>query len=172
MANIVKNSGSRVQIEKKARLPLPVWLAFLLLVTMSVGGSLARYSSSASGSSTARVAKFEMATTGENKTIPLKAEYDTSNGTYNFTVTNHSEVLIRYSVLISGVPNDVEVTMQIQGETEAHNPTYNEDGSRTFTGRELAMGTEDTCVLTFYAPQSAPAKTAKVTVQVYTEQVD
>ena len=172
MANILKNSGSRLEKKKRTRLPLSVWLAFLLLVTLTVGSTLARYNTSVSGDAAARVAKFEMATAGGDKTIGLKAEYDTSNGTYNLTVTNHSEVLVKYSVIISGVPDDVAATMQIQGEEEVKNPTDNGDGSRTFTGRELAMGTTDTCVLTFYAPESAPAKTANVTVQVYTEQVD
>lgn len=172
MANVVNNNGARLEKKQGTRLPLAVWLAFLLVVTLAVGTSIARYSSSASGDAAARVAKFEMATAGGDKTIGLKAEYDTSNGTYNLTVTNHSEVLVKYSVIISGVPDDVAATMQIQGEEEIKNPTDNGDGSRTFTGRELAMGTTDTCVLTFYAPESAPAKTANVTVQVYTEQVD
>lgn len=169
MANIVKNSGSRVQIEKKARLPLPVWLAFLLLVTMSVGGSLARYSSSASGDAAARVAKFEMATAvadGQPGSIGLQAGKADSEGTYSFTVTNNSEVLVKYNVIVKNVP--ANVCAVLNGTTLTANGTHD----LVFAAKELAIGGTDTCTLTFYALADANKATTNVTVQVHVEQVD
>ena len=177
MANILKNSGSRLEKIKRTRLPLSVWLAFLLLVTLTVGSTLARYNTSVSGDTTARVAKFEM----KVAKLPAQAEElslnidnsAASTGTYDFTVRNNSEVVVKYSVIVSGVPTGVTATMQIQGETGVTNPTDNGGGSLTFAGRELAIGSTDTCTLTFSTTENTPTGDNKrVTVQVYTEQVD
>ena len=176
MANILKNSGSRLEKIKRTRLPLSVWLAFLLLVTLTVGSTLARYNSSVSGDTTARVAKFEMeaaklTTQAEALTLNVDNSAD-SKGTYEFTVRNNSEVVVKYSVIVSGVPTGVAATMQTQGETGVKNPTDNGDGSLTFAGRELAIGSTDTCTLTFSTTEDTPTGDKSVTVQVYTEQVD
>lgn len=175
MANILKNSGSRLEKKKRTRLPLSVWLAFLLLVTLTVGSTLARYNTSVSGDTTARVAKFEMAaapTAGQAEALTLNVDNSAaSTGTYEFTVRNNSEVVVKYSVIVRGVPNGVTATMQIQGEVK--NPTDNGDGSLTFADRELAIGRTDTCTLTFSTTENTPTGDNKsVTVQVYTEQVD
>lgn len=176
MANILKNSGSRLEEKKRTRLPLSVWLAFLLLVTLTVGSTLARYNTSVSGDTTARVAKFEMevakaADQAEGLTLNIDNSAD-STGTYGFTVTNNSEVVVKYSVIVSGVPTGVAATMQIQGEIGVKNPTDNGDGSLTFAGTELAIGSTDTCTLTFSTTEDTPTGDKSVTVQVYTEQVD
>lgn len=175
MANILKNSGSRLEKIKRTRLPLSVWLAFLLLVTLTVGSTLARYNTSVSGDTTARVAKFEMAAAklpAQAQELTLNVDNsDASTGTYEFTVTNNSEVVVKYSVIVSDVPNGVAATMQIQGEVK--NPTDNRDGRLTFADTELAIGRTDTCKLTFSTTENTPTGDNKsVTVQVYTEQVD
>lgn len=175
MANILKNSGSRLEKKKRTRLPLSVWLAFLMLVTLTVGSTLARYNTSVSGDTTARVAKFEMeaaklTTQAEALTLNVDNSAD-SKGTYEFTVRNNSEVVVKYSVIVSGVPTDVTATMQIQGEVK--NPTDNRDGSLTFADRELAIGSTDICTLMFSTTENTPTGDNKsVTVRVYTEQVD
>ena len=175
MANILKNSGSRLEKIKRTRLPLSVWLAFLLLVTLTVGSTLARYNTSVSGDTTARVAKFEMEVakpTAQAEALTLNVDNSAdSTGTYGFAVTNNSEVVVKYSVIVSGVPTGVTATMQILGEVK--NPTDNGDGSLTFADRELAIGSTDTCTLTFLTTENTPTGDNKsVTVQVYTEQVD
>ena len=177
MANVVNNNGARLEKKQGTRLPLAVWLAFLLVVTLAVGTSIARYSSSASGDAAARVAKFEMAAAklaGQAEALTLNVDNsDASTGTYDFTVTNNSEVVVKYSVIVSGVPTGVTATMQIQGETGVKNPTDNRDGRLTFADTELAIGSTDTCTLTFSTTENTPTGDNKsVTVQVYTEQVD
>lgn len=173
MANILKNSGSRLEKIKRTRLPLSVWLAFLLLVTLTVGSTLARYNTSVSGDTTARVAKFEMEAAeaaGQADTIDLKAGYDDS-GTYSFTVTNNSEVRVQYSVIVKNVPAYVEVTAQQGSGTKQ---TRVSDGSdMTFPFKELDIGAANDWTLTFKAQDNAEAVNAQtVSVSVYTEQVD
>ena len=120
MANILKNSGSRLEKIKRTRLPLSVWLAFLLLVTLTVGSTLARYNTSVSGDTTARVAKFKMTTatgyTDNTKTVQLNAGSGDSD-TYEFTITNDSEVKVRYSVIVKNVLSRVNgiVAHQLTG---------------------------------------------------------
>ena len=177
MANILKNSGSRLEKKKRTRLPLSVWLAFLLLVTLTVGSTLARYNTSVSGDTTARVAKFEMEVakpTAQAEALTLNVDNSAdSTGTYDFTVTNNSEVVVKYSVIVSGVPTGVTATMQIQGGTGDKTPTNNSNGSLTFAGRELAIGSTDTCKLTFSTTENTPTGDNKnVTIKIHTEQVD
>ena len=173
MANILKNSGSRLEKKKRTRLPLSVWLAFLLLVTLTVGSTLARYNTSVSGDTTARVAKFEMAAdpaAGQADTIDLKAGYDTSSGTYSFTVTNNSEVLVQYSITAENVPANVKVTARQGTNTETITST---GGEMTFAAKELAMGAADDWTLTFQALDDAAAVSQQqVTIKIHTEQVD
>lgn len=169
MANILKNSGSRLEKIKRTRLPLSVWLAFLLVVTLTVGTSIARYSSSASGDAAARVAKFEMATAvadGQPGSIGLQAGKADSEGTYSFTVTNNSEVLVKYNVIVKNVP--ANVCAVLNGTTLTANGTHD----LVFAAKELAIGGTDTCTLTFYALADANKATTNVTVQVHVEQVD
>ena len=174
MANILKNSGSRLEKKKRTRLPLSVWLAFLLLVTLTVGSTLARYNTSVSGDTTARVAKFKMTTatgyTDNTKTVQLNAGSGDSD-TYEFTITNDSEVKVRYSVIVKNVPAYVEVTAQ-QGSGTPQ--TLVSDGSdMTFSFKELDMGAANDWTLTFKALDHADEVDGKVvSVSVYTEQVD
>ena len=172
MANVLKNSGSRLEKIKRTRLPLSVWLAFLLVVTLTVGSTLARYNTSVSGDTTARVAKFEMATAvadGQPGSIGLQAGKADSEGTYSFTVTNNSEVLVKYRITAENVPANVKVTAQ-QG-TNAQTITST-GGEMTFAAKELAMGAADDWTLTFQALDDAAAVSQQVTIKIHTEQVD
>lgn len=169
MANVVNNNGARLEKKQGTRLPLAVWLAFLLVVTLAVGTSIARYSSSASGDAAARVAKFEMATAvadGQPGSIGLQAGKADSEGTYSFTVTNNSEVLVKYNVIVKNVP--ANVCAVLNGTTLTANGTHD----LVFAAKELAIGGTDTCTLTFYALADANKATTNVTVQVHVEQVD
>ena len=169
MANILKNSGSRLEKKKRTRLPLSVWLAFLLLVTLTVGSTLARYNTSVSGDTTARVAKFQMTTaTGYEdnaKTVQLHAGSGGA-GTYEFTITNDSEVAVRYSVIVKNVPANVSV--MLGDETLISTGS----GTLTFTAKQLGIGAADTCTLTFQALDDAVAVSQQVTIKIHTEQVD
>ncbi len=90
---------------EKAKLNIPVCAALVLLfltllTTHITGGLYARYAAQTTGRDTARVARFEI------KVTPLQEELtvdcaDTQDGTYGFTVTNDSEVPVRYNVLVT-----------------------------------------------------------------------
>lgn len=169
MANILKNSGSRLEKKKRTRLPLSVWLAFLMLVTLTVGSTLARYNTSVSGDTTARVAKFQMTTAADSnnvQTVRLDAGSGDS-GTYQFTITNDSEVAVRYSVIVKNVPANVEVSLDGVKKTSTGKTT-----PMKFDYKELNIGAVDTCTLTFCALESAAIEKVTASVQVYTEQVD
>ena len=169
MANVVNNNGARLEKKQGTRLPLAVWLVFLLVVTLAVGTSIARYSSSASGFSIARVARFQMTTaTGYEdnaKTVQLHAGSGGA-GTYEFTITNDSEVAVRYSVIVKNVPANVSVTLG--DETLISTGS----GTLTFTAKQLGIGAAVTCTLTFSALEGAEIGTVNASVQAYVEQVD
>ncbi|MGM9641036.1 MAG: hypothetical protein ACI3V3_06685 [Faecousia sp.] len=170
MANLLNNRAEHRKNGKKARLPLSAWLVYLLVAALAFGGgSLARYTTTASGTATARVAKFDVAATevtGQAQRIDLTAGDASSTGTYQFSVTNNSEVLVKYSVIVSGVPANVKATLGTQTLTS------NGSGTLTFTAEELGIGKKETCTLTFYALEGAETQTAGVTIQVHVEQVD
>lgn len=90
---------------EKAKLNIPVCAALVLLfltllTTHITGGLYARYAAQTTGRDTARVARFEIDVTPlqEELTVDCAVAQDT---TYNFTVTNDSEVPVRYSVLVT-----------------------------------------------------------------------
>lgn len=169
MANISRNNAVHMKKGKKTRVPLSVWLCYLLIAALVfTGGSLARYTSTASGTATARVARFDMATAvvdGQATNIELQAGDADSTGAYSFTVTNNSEVLVEYRVIVKNVP--ANVCAVLNGITMTSTGT-----DLVFAAKELAMGSTDTCTLTFYALEAAETQTVDVTVQVHVEQVD
>lgn len=102
-----KNSAKYLNKGKKARLPVSVYLTYLLVVTLLFSGvTLSGYVSSASGSSSAGTAKFDVQAAAdgwENGTsVALTHETVDSTNTknYKFQVSNNSEVTITHSVRI------------------------------------------------------------------------
>lgn len=90
---------------EKAKLNIPVCAALVLLfltllTTHITGGLYARYTAQTTGRDTARVARFEINVTPLQDELTVDCA-DTQDGTYNFTVTNDSEVSVRYSVLVT-----------------------------------------------------------------------
>lgn len=170
MANISNNRAEQGKRGSTARVPLHVWLSYLLIATLLFGGgSLARYTTTASDTVTARAARFEMAAakvTGQVSDFVLKAGDNTSTGEYTFTVTNNSEVLVKYSVVVKDVPANVTATLN--GAAMTGNGT----DDLVFSAKELDMGATDTCTLTFQALDGAVSGDQDVSVQVYVEQVD
>ena len=170
MNNIPNNRSGQMKKGIKTRVPLPVWLCYLLIAALVFsGGSMARYTSTASGTATARVARFDMATAvadGQSASLELQAGEAGSTGAYSFTVTNNSEVLVKYNVIVKNVP--ANVCAVLNGTTLTANGT----DDLVFDAKELAMGSTDTCELTFYALADAETQTTNVTVQVHVEQVD
>lgn len=91
---------------------IPMCAAFILFILTLISmhltsGLFARYTVTATGSDTARVAKFDVqAGVGEN--ITMDCTLGTDPGKYSITVKNNSEVAVRYSIT-------VDFTEQIPG---------------------------------------------------------
>ena len=90
---------------EKAKLNIPVCAALVLLfltllTTHITGGLYARYAAQTTGRDTARVARFEIDVTPLQEELTVDCA-QTQDGTYGFTVTNNSEVPVRYAVLVT-----------------------------------------------------------------------
>lgn len=87
---------------RKVNIPMCAALILLCLVLVSshlTSGLYARYTSSSTGSDSARVAKFEVETSGADENISVTADNSGSNnGTYIITIENKSEVAVSYNV--------------------------------------------------------------------------
>lgn len=88
-------------------LPLPVWLAYLLVCTLLLTGvSLARYITTADGSDAARVASGLVTVSYGENTTQMEMVRPPDDGVltedFKFTVSNNSsEVAIRYDVVVT-----------------------------------------------------------------------
>lgn len=88
--------------KKKMNIPMCVALVLLLLTLVTshmTSGLYARYTTVNSISASARVAKFQVDTTPGLTDVTVDVAQD-STGAYTFTVTNNSEVVVRYSVIV------------------------------------------------------------------------
>ena len=80
-------------------------LCALFITSHMMSGLYARYSTTATGSASASVAKFD---------IDANCVYDAETDKYKLTITNNSEVTVSYSVLFmvdgSELPNGIIIT--------------------------------------------------------------
>ena len=88
--------------EKKQKVNIPMCAAFILFVLTLISmhltsGLFARYTVTATGSDSARVAKFDVQGDAVLRDVILDCRNGSSTGEYIITVTNNSEVAIRYS---------------------------------------------------------------------------
>ena len=154
---------------------IPLLLAGILFCLTLISSSLtsnliAKYSTTATGSDSARVAKFDVNTSTNNQpgTIELVPGDSDSNGTYTFKITNNSEVVVKNSVIVQGVPDNVQVKVGFN-ETQK---TQTGPGDLAFDVGELGIGANVDCTLTFSALDGSATQVAQVTIRVLTEQVD
>jgi hypothetical protein len=104
--------------KRKVNIPMCAALVLRLLTMISVhitSGLYARYTSTASATDSARVAKFDVSCDVQ----PVK----NSEGVYTLTVTNHSEVAVKYSFTVR-VPDAICVAVDSQA---ARSPAAGED---------------------------------------------
>lgn len=130
-------------------------LCAMLITSHMMGGLYARYHSSGTGSATANVAKFSVSCSSSDsnttKTLEIGSE---ETVTYPFTVTNTSDVTIRYTIVIENLPQGVNVG----------------GNSGTFT---LKYGASQSHTLTFQATDAATEVTEqKVSIKIDVVQVD
>ena len=105
----------------KVNIPMCAALVLLLLTMISVhltSGLYARYTSTASGSDSARVAKFHVVS-DQPQDVQVNC-WESNEGVYTIKVENQSEVAIEYVLNITFVKNvnatDLTVTMKDDGK--------------------------------------------------------
>ncbi len=138
--------------KQKFHLPLSAWLSYLVAATLLFGSvSLAKYTASTTDGDGARVAKFEVAATVNedsihtNKiTLNLVEREETES--YSFLVSNNSEVVVRYKIIVSNIPEHILVSLN---DGEFREP---DSGTVTFDSNNvLNINGEAICTLTFKA---------------------
>ena len=126
----------------KMKLNIPMFTALILLLltmvtTHMTSGLYARYTAQASGTATARVARFDVtAAVVETKTA----------GEYTLNVTNNSEVTVEYKIIVENLSDRFSVTLGNETKTPASGET-----SVTFDGSELAPGAKCEGVMMTFA---------------------
>lgn len=168
-------------MKNKNKVNIPLLLAGILfcltLISISLTSNLiAKYSTTASGSDGARVAKFNVSATEDNSqpgTIELVPGDSAFTGTYTFTIENNSEVVVKNSVIVRGVPDKVQakVLFKKAGFNEEEQ-TLPGPGDLIFDVGELGIGESVNCVLAFSALGGSETQVTQVKIQVVAEQVD
>lgn len=160
-------------MKNKNKVNIPLFLAGILfcltLISISLTSNLiAKYSTTASGSDSARVAKFDVGTTTNSQPdkIELVPGDSDSSGTYKFTIKNNSEVVVKNSVIVKNVPVNVQVKFNDS------DPVTSSGTDITFDVGEFGIGDSVDCTLTFSALDGSTTQVAQVTIQVVAEQVD
>ena len=158
-------------MKNKNKVNIPLFLAGILfcltLISISLTSNLiAKYSTTASGSDSARVAKFDVITTKDIDKIELVPGDRDSSGTYKFTISNNSEVVVKNSVIVEGVPNQVKVVFNGTEKTQ----TGTDD--LTFDVGVLDIGGSVDCTLNFSALGGSATQVTQAKIQVLAEQVD
>lgn len=99
------------------RLPLAVYLTFLLVAALAfTGASAASYKTEASGSDSARVARFVFAAVADEKEMNLKVGETPTDNEYSFTIKSDIEVAAKGKITVNGVPDGVKVSFQTQSK--------------------------------------------------------
>lgn len=135
--------GQRI---RKVNIPMCLACVLLCLTLISMhltGGLLARYVTEAEGSDSARVAGFNILTSGPEGVEIQYSEGD--SGDYILTVDNKSEVAISYTIKVVVDPVDFGIRVKL-GDQELNT---NESTALTVTAPPLAPGGEATHELTF-----------------------
>ena len=153
--NLKRKTGFAPWVMRTAALLICLTLFSVTLLS----DATARYASTASGSDSARVAKFAPKVTFTNTDLTLSAENKT--GSYAFTVNNHSEVSVECTVQLTDFPTDVTPALSVDG-AEKENMKFS-----------LGPGGVAACTLTLTIDENAAATSAAtVKVDVLVEQVD
>lgn len=170
----------------RRRLPLAVYLAFLLVAALAfTGASFASYKTQATSSDSARVARFVVTAAPEtNQSENLTLDSSNTSAGYKFTVSNNedgkvNETATEYDVVVTlpaALPNGV--TMKLTRGTDTTAITNTQNGNvYTFSDDGMlfsaAVARPDTYTLTFTADSSAGSGTLEgINITVNAEQVD
>ena len=168
----------------RRRLPLAVYLAFLLVAALAfTGASFASYKTEATSSDSARVARFVVTVAKDTSQTTEDLTLDSSNPSagYTFTVSNNdggkvNETATKYdvNVVFPNALSGVSLTLK-NGNTDITGTTTD---NVTFTFKNVgtfAAGTKQTDTLTLTFTASADAASGSwngIKITVNAEQVD
>ena len=170
----------------RRRLPLAVYLAFLLVAALAfTGASFASYKTQATSSDSARVARFAVtANSVDGQREALTLDSSTPIAEYKFTVSNNesgkvNETATRYSVAVK-LPQALPtgVTMKLTRGTDTTAIANTQSGNTyTFSDDNMlfsaADARSDIYTLTFTAASDAESGELKdINITVNAEQVD
>lgn len=178
MMNLKRRKTTMENKRESFELNFSRYQRFLVLaVLLTVAITFSKYITTVNESADTAVAKFNVSAAdgyGSMAEITLDEAGETS-GTYSFTVTNNSEVDLKHSIIVKGVPSYVDVTMS-KGATVVGIPSVNHT-IVTIDAGELAKG-QTSYILNFALNTEAenfPQKdisNLSVSVEVQVEQVD
>lgn len=111
------------------RLPLAVYLAFLLAVVLAfTGTTAASFKTQSSAGDGARVARFDVSAVSDEKEMNLKVGETQVDNEYSFTIKSNIEVTAKGKISVTGVPAGVSVSFQTQSKVSDGAPIYFETG--------------------------------------------
>lgn len=148
----------------RRRLPLAVYLAFLLVAALAfTGASAASYKTEASGGDSARVARFVVAAKPiDGQSVDLTLGSENKSATYKFTVSNTDangvnetatkyDVVVKFPTQLTGVTltltkNNNNTQTTITGTASTDNKTFTFADAGSFTA---GVAQTDSFALTF-----------------------
>ena len=165
-------------MRKRYRLKKKPVICLLLIITIIVSNSffLSKYTSSIAGTSRKDVAKFDVSiSTSDNASDTLNMLSGTTEATYIVKVTSRSEVTSTYEIVLSNVPNGLQVSLD--------NGTYQTPVNSTVTFSGINCSgcsfdlnsnvTEHTHTLKFFDPlSSSNSGTNSINIDVEFSQID
>ncbi len=107
-----------------------ILVCLTLITTYMMSGMYARYSTSTSGSDSARVAKFSVSDMlKQGDTVEDKIEISMLPGeekVYTFTITNDSEVAVSYNVEVKNETGNLPLDIEFEGKKGTFAPGHQE----------------------------------------------
>ena len=115
-----------------------VLLCLMVVSTYMVGGLYARFSTNSSGVGNVGVAKFD---------VSAQCQYNSATGEYILTVTNNSDVAVRYSFNTGALPEGVSIEMNDIGNNNIL--SMGESANHTVTVSDEYLSVHDTVEVDF-----------------------
>ena len=155
--NKAAQAAAPAETGKKFRLPLSAYLSYLLVACLLVMGvTFSGYVSSAGGSDSARVAKFEVTQDGDMLTTTLSAAMAPGDSkSWTVEVVNDSETTIDHYIRIDNLSGTLPLYFVIEGQSDpAAYETYTKVSAEGKSGSVLISGSA-TFTLTAVWPNDA-----------------
>ncbi len=133
-------------MSQKSKMNIPMLAACILLCLTLISvhmtsGLYARYVSRDSGEDSARVASFDVEAKWGDNDVSISATQE-DNGSYNFTITNNSEVDVKYDLVLTfeeAFPKYLKVSIKEENAELAVDGTVDEENGKVVSFANLGM---------------------------------